>query len=323
MKRLFLSLLLISSIAFGDDPPVPKPSIEGVPTALADQIAIPSGKYAVGEKAELIELPAFEIDRFEVSIGRYAKFIEWCESNPADEHKFDHPKSPRHLSHAAQDVTILIKNARVRGGRVFKNLAQDESGAAIDLNSPIVGVSWWDAYAFAKWEGKTVRGGEDRDLPTDIEWEVAARGPAGLKFPWGDVSDAGKTNSGADYTLLKPGAAAAIDGYNYWAPVDKLASDISPMKVEGMGGNVAEWVYRKSDSKEIAVLKGGSFASGPTEMSQNTTTLPAEDCWFVYPRSDKASASPVGPDFERFFVGDALTQRTRALYIGFRTVRRK
>jgi formylglycine-generating enzyme required for sulfatase activity len=105
----------------------------------------------------------------------------------------------------------------------------------------MVGITWWDAYAFAKWEGKEERGGEERDLPLEEEWEAAARGSKGFKFPWGDTFDPKKTNSGADYTPLKPGADGGTDGFNYWAPVDSLKSDASPLKVEGMAGNVSEW----------------------------------------------------------------------------------
>jgi formylglycine-generating enzyme required for sulfatase activity/CheY-like chemotaxis protein len=286
------------------------------------QISVPAGKYLVGDSGESVDLPAFEIDRFEVSIGRYAKFIEWCETtdNPF---KYDHPKAPRQNSHLNQDVITLIKNAKVRDGRVFKNPEQGIKGAEVDLNSPIVGITWWDAYAFARWEGKTVRGGEDRDLPLEEEWEAAARGTKGFKFPWGDAFEAKKTNSGADYVAMKPGDKGATDGHNYWAPVDGLKSDSSPLKVEGMGGNVTEWVYRKDGGKETPLLKGGSFASGPTTMGDRVTKLPADDCWLVFPANKKAGMPnrPGGPEY--FFAGDDITAGSRALYIGFRTVKRK
>lgn len=287
------------------------------------QIAIPAGSYLIGESAESVQLPGFEIDKFEVSIGRYAKFIEWCQTAD-DEHKYDHPRGPRHTSHVTEPVDTLIKNAKVRDGRVFKDKGTGEKGAPVDLNSPIVGVSWWDAYAFAKWEGKVVRGGEERDLPLEEEWEAAARGTKGFKFPWGETFDPKKTNSGADYSVLKPGADAGTDGFNYWAPVDQLSSDLSPLKVEGMGGNVAEWVYRKDGSKELPLLKGGSFATGPTTMFDRVTKVPMDDCKFVYPANLKARREAGGGGGgDEFFVDDPIKPELRALYIGFRTVKRK
>lgn len=289
------------------------------------QIAVPAGTYLLGESAESVTLPGFEIDKFEVSIGRYAKFVDWCLANPEEEHKFDHPRGPRHITHVTVAVETLIKNAKVRDGRVFKDKAKNITGAPVDLNSPMVGITWWDAYAFAKWEGKVVRGGEERDLPLEEEWEAAARGTKGFKFPWGETFEPKKTNSGADYSATTPGADAGTDGFNYWAPVDQLSSDSSPLKVEGMGGNVAEWVYRKEGSQEIPLLKGGSFATGPTAMSDRVTKVPAEDCWYVYPAKDKPirEARGVGNSGEEFFVDDGIKPATRALYIGFRTVKRK
>ncbi len=290
---------------------------------LDTQVQIPAGAYLIGESGESIQLPAFEIDKFEVSVGRYAKFIEWCEASSENEHKYDHPKGPRHISHVNPDVLTFIKNAKVREGRVFRNKEKDEKGAPVDLNSPMVGITWWDAYAFAKWEGKEVRGGEDRDLPLEEEWEAAARGSKGFKFPWGDAFDPKKTNSGADYSALKPDAEGATDGFNYWAPVDKLASDVSPLKVEGMGANVAEWVYRKEGANEVKLAKGGSFATGPTAMFERVATVPAEDCWFVYPAKDKAMRENRPGVVDQFFVGDPIKPALRALYVGFRTVKRK
>ena len=290
------------------------------------QVQIPAGSYLVGEAGESVQLPAFEIDKFEVSIGRYAKFIEWCETSD-NEHKYDHPNARREISHVSEDVKKLILNAKVRDGRVFKDKAKGELGAPIDLNSPMIGITWWDAYAFAKWEGKEaegrkVTGGEERDLPTEEEWEAAARGNKGFKFPWGDSFEPKKTNSGADYLPLQPGTKGGTDGNNYWGPVDQMSSDSSPLKVEGMGGNVAEWIYKKEGSKEIPLLKGGSFATGPTTMFDRVSKIPAEDSWFVYPANMKASREGRGGTGDMFFVGDDVKPGVRALYIGFRTVKR-
>jgi formylglycine-generating enzyme required for sulfatase activity len=285
------------------------------------QIEVPAGSYLIGESGESIQLPGFEIDRFEVSIGRYAKFIEWCQKadNPF---QFDHPLGRREISHVNSDVLILIANAKQRDARVFKDPGKNEKGAEVDLNSPIVGISWWDAYAFAKWEGKILRGGEERDLPREEEWEAAARGTKGFKYPWGDTFEEKKTNSGVDYQALKPGTKGEKDGYNYWAPVDELKSDKSSLEVEGMGGNVMEWVYRKQGAGNIALVKGGSFATGPTTMFDRIMKVPAEDCWLVYPAAQKGMALKAGQD-GRVYVNDEIKAETRALYIGFRTVRRK
>ena len=293
------------------------------------QVQIPAGRYMVGSPQEGTNatLGKFEIDKYEVSIGEYAKFIAWCEQNAAREHEFDHPRGDRKTPHVNQDVKALILNATVRGGRVFKHAANpaqklgEDPGAEVDLNSPMVAVTFWDAYAYAQWRGKIAdKDGIPRDLPTEEEWEAAARGTKGYKYPWGDELKPKNFNSNAGYNPLMPGATKTDDGYNYWAPVDAFMSDVSEFGVVGMAGNVCEWVYRKEGNKEIPLLKGGSFASEPIAMWGRIQKIPAEDAWYVRPAAEKKSTRMDG---EAYFVGDDVTHSIRSLYIGFRTVKRK
>jgi formylglycine-generating enzyme required for sulfatase activity len=294
------------------------------------QVLIPAGTYPVGapEAGTKAMLGAFEIDKYEVSINEYAKFIAWCEQNPDKEHEFDHPRGDRKMPHVNEDVTKLIQKAALRGRRVFpheENAAQKiaaDPGVAIDLNSPMVGVTFWDAYAYAHWRGKILdKDGIPRDLPTEEEWEAAARGPRGFKYPWGDELKPDKFNSNAGYKPLSPGGTKTDDGYNYWSPVDAFSGDVSEFKVVGLAGNVLEWVYRKEGNKEIPLLKGGSFASDPLPMWGRVLKVPAEDTWYVHPAAEKKGRR--NGDGEAYFVGDDVTPSLRSLYIGFRTVKRK
>ena len=294
------------------------------------QVEIPVGSYTVGEAGTKAALGAFEIDKYEVSINEYAKFIAWCEKNPSQEHEFDHPRGERRLSHVNDDVKTLILNAVVRGGRVFKQAANPakgepaDPGVEIDLNSPMVGVTFWNAYAYAHWRGKILEGGAARDLPTEEEWEAAARGPKGFKYPWGDEPKLKNFNSNQGYKALSPGSAKTDDGYNYWAPVDAFGNDESEFRVVGMAGNVCEWVYRKEGAKEIPLLKGGSFASDPVPMWGRILKIPVDDAWFVWPAASKPKGMVVAPPgVSRFFVGDDVAPAFRSLYVGFRTVKRK
>ncbi len=279
------------------------------------QVQVPAGSYPLGSDGKRMNMQAFEIDRYEVTIGEYAKFIEFCEANGrADEHKYDHPNAPRNISHVTEDVVTLIRRASQRGAVVFADPKNPSTGIPVDLNCPIVSVSWWDAYAFAKWKG--------RDLPTQEEWEAAARGSDGFRYPWGNDLNFGKFNSNRGYKAMERGKLKPEDGYNYWAPVDQISSDVSPFKIIGMAGNVAEWTYRLDGKRQFPVVKGSSFASDPIAMFERVEKIPAEDCHKVYPASRKPKSVLQMVD-DLYYVGDTINANTRTLYIGFRTVKRK
>jgi formylglycine-generating enzyme required for sulfatase activity len=116
---------------------------------------------------------------------------------------------------------------------------------------PVVGVSYYEAAAYAKWVGKR--------LPTEREWEKAARGEGGREYPWeypwGDTFDKMKCNS-------------AEAGFDHTTPVTQYPTGVSPYGCYDMAGNVWEWCsgWYEEESKVWRVVRGGSWHNSQTSL---------------------------------------------------------
>ena len=120
-------------------------------------------------------------------------------------------------------------------------------------DSPVVGVSWYEAEAFANWQSN--ESGMELRLPTEAEWEKAARGTDGRIFPWGNDWDPTRVNycdSNCDQSWKD---AAGDDGYAFTAPVGSYPDGVSPYGALDMAGNVWEWTADRYDD--------GYYADGP------------------------------------------------------------
>jgi formylglycine-generating enzyme required for sulfatase activity/CheY-like chemotaxis protein len=226
--------------------------------ALDEQVIIPAGAFTFGT-GQTVDLPEFSIDKFEVTIGQYAKFVEFLENHPTSE--YDHPKQPRIKTaemHKPRDWAIYY--GRAKQGKPIHSVPSD-------LNMPALMVDWWDAYAYAKWKG--------RELPTEQEWEKAARGTSGFIYPWGNEFDPKKVNSNTDFVPTTPDAPGKVDGFNYWGPVDKQR-DKSPTGAIGMAGNVAEWTGTWTKDEKFPIIKGGSFMSSDVRLDKRIDNVPPQ-----------------------------------------------
>jgi len=200
-------------------------------------ILIPGGEFVMGDDnhtpdakpAHKVTLPDFYIDKFEVTNEQYRKFSE--------ETGRPQPTNPW------WDNEYFTKFPR----------------------SPVLGVSWDEADAYAKWAGKR--------LPTEQEWEKAASwDPSQRKkrqFPWGDTAERNRANVG---------------GTNRTSDAGRFAGDLSAYGVQDMAGNVAEWVasyYQPYPGNQMSnpdfgnqnyVVRGGTYR-GDVSYARTTSRL--------------------------------------------------
>ncbi len=221
IRPWFHALLLTGILAETQEAALSKP----------EMVLVPGGRFAMGKDSDRggdfspaheVVVDSFLMDRYEVTNRQYERFRE----------ETDHR------------LPEFWNTARFRSGPDF-------------LDHPVVGISWSDATAYAKWAGKR--------LPTEAEWEYAARGGlAGQEWP----------NGGSWH---KPRAVQEALGWqNLIDPVGQYPAN--GYGLHDMGGNVWEWVadrydekyYRKSpvdnprgpETGTLRVIRGGSWHSG-------------------------------------------------------------
>lgn len=200
-------LILLMVFSKGDKKPDPDPVVD-TPEA---QIEIPSGRYTISGGKRVVIREAFSMSRTEVTLAQYNAFLEF-----PDHAKFEHPNQPASKKDHFPDDWKTLWPAAVK--------RENWQGRPMSLECPVVGIDWWDAYAFAKWsQGR---------LPTMAEWAVAAEYEGGPQKP------------------------------SPWGPVGRNESDVTGAGLTGMAGSVREWISQPEVNPADPLGPKGFLVSG-------------------------------------------------------------
>ncbi|AEP12219.1 bifunctional serine/threonine-protein kinase/formylglycine-generating enzyme family protein [Chloracidobacterium thermophilum] len=259
----------------------PSPSAPAAPKVLENFILIPAGTFTMGRDAgpddftsdkrvpadetpaHQVTVPAFYLAKYETTNAEYKRFVA------------------------------------ATGHRAPRSWKQGNYYPPGQDDFPVTDISWQDAVAYCDWLTKTNGEGITFRLPTEAEWEYAARGTDGRLFPWGSFWRDGTANTrqakGTNEVLLLP---VNVEPNN--------TRDKSAFGVFGMGGNVCEWTasdfapypgspYRPTGRDlECKVYRGGHFASPLSDAlaSSRKWTLPDKTQEFL---GFRVAATPAQP----------------------------
>jgi formylglycine-generating enzyme required for sulfatase activity len=192
-------------------------------------IDIPAGNFTMGidggqldqEPARKVYLDAFRIGKYEVTFRDYYHFMA--------ETGHRKPRLAGYLAVESSSMHLLMQP-----------------------ENPVVGISWFDAQDYCEWK--------KRRLPTEAEWEKAARGTDGRKWPWGNE----EVPQVANLVGFK-------DGFGFLAPVQAFRQDKSPYGVFDLAGNAMEWVsdwygddyYHHAPARNPAGPQMDAYRMGP------------------------------------------------------------
>jgi formylglycine-generating enzyme required for sulfatase activity len=256
-------VLVVVALAGCSSPPVSHPQSASSQLSLAadaQMIAIPAGQYIAGSTPEerqaayddfaatahkdtarehhwfdgeddrhvVTQLPAFHIDLMPVTQSEYAEFVG-ATGAPAPV-----------IDDAAWKRQGFAQDYATQVARFVWKDGSPPSGRA---DHPVVLVTWDEASRYCAWRGTQV--GAARRLPTEAEYEKAARGDGGIAYPWGNAFEADKLDS-------------AVYGPNDTMPVGSFVKGASPYGMLDAAGNVFEWTSTPFKQGQMTV-KGSSW----------------------------------------------------------------
>ncbi len=216
-------------------------------------VYVPEGKFIRGGANGGVEtLAAFFIGKHEVTFAQYIEFWKTLDTASKKAFMARIQFKPEESAFDAWDENGKIKSP-------------------LSPNLPVIGISHPAASAYCKWLGEKL--GRECRLPTASEWEKAARGPDGRKYPWGD-----RFNSEYAFTIENKSAAQK---FGHIAKGGSFKMDCSPYGAMDMAGNAREWTSSDfGDDSEFRQIKGASSATSqrylPLFKASEMTLIPTD-----------------------------------------------
>lgn len=282
----------------------------------ASMVIVPCGVYSVGidgsdvpdkrfawqrgAPSKKVWMPPYLIDKHPVTVADYDRF---CQDVQSTGHIYCHPLEPKQKNH-------------------WRNTQRDPR---VSADHPVTGIDWFDAVAYARWMGK--------DLPSEYQWEIAARGPTGSIWPWGNdwrpeacnwFADAYQSTNvslrawretlsesqGRYYPKVTTQPVTAHDDFaSAFGVVDMIGNCWEWTRSElNTGGPYSPTIQRFFDGATSVVLKGGAWSSLPGQLmpcfrGQDAPFCRHDEigfrCVITIPMS--VLKSLIGPDSRRYF----------------------
>jgi serine/threonine-protein kinase len=220
-------------------------------------LCVPQGPFLCGEgeEARTLEVKEFAIARSKVTFADYVEFLESLPDEDAAQ------RTPR-----ATGIGPLLEHGpdgtwRMRALVIEEELAVDRSpgpgagwkaclarhGEGFEWRIPVMGVSWEDAVAYCDWKTRTT--GREWRLPTEEEWEKAARGVDGRRFPWGDLEDGSLAS-----------CRASRESFPHPEPIGCFPTAESVYGMEDAAGGMWDWTSSWEDERHLFhMIRGGAW----------------------------------------------------------------
>ena len=255
-----------------------------------DMVSIPGGTFRMGDLSgdgydnekpvHNVTVPSFKLGKYEVTVGQFRRFVEATGYRTDAERGMGGNEGCRTYTDDGWDWTP---------GRSWRN-----PGYAIEDNQPVVCVSWNDAQAFIEW--LTEQTGETYRLPSEAEWEYAARSGTRTKYSWGNDIGYNRANCAECGSRWDDHRAAPVGSFsaNAWGLHD-------------MHGNVWEWVQDCWNKNYMGAPSDGSaWVSGDCNLRVHRG-----GSWYNTPRRLRSADR------------NGFTQSRRAYDRGFRLAKDK